>query len=70
MPAITVEDTLVLPRIPRPDPAASRVQSGHHRPPRALRDGHERETMRAGEDHEGGRLGVVPADQLAPRNHP
>ena len=26
MPAITVDDTLVLPRIPRPDPAASRAR--------------------------------------------
>jgi hypothetical protein len=70
MPAITVEDTFVLPRIPRPDPAASRVQSGHHRPPRPFVMHTSEETMRAGEDHEGGRLGVVPADQLAPRNRP
>ena len=26
MPAITVDDTLVLPRIPRPDPAISRAR--------------------------------------------
>ena len=28
MPAITVDDTLVLPRIPRPDPATSKVDLG------------------------------------------
>ena len=34
MPAITVDDTLVLPRIPRPDPAISRAaarRQGRHR---------------------------------------
>ena len=36
MPAITVDDTLVLPRIPRPDPAdlqAAAGRQGRHRPP-------------------------------------
>jgi hypothetical protein len=67
MPAITVEDTLVLPRIPRPDPAAPRGPVGAPSPhyvPFVMNT--REEIMRAVEAHEGGRLGVVPADQRRP----
>ena len=52
MPAITVEDTLVLPRIPRPDPTSR---------PRPVAK------LVTSEDYQGGRLGTIPADQLTPR---
>jgi hypothetical protein len=76
MPAITVDNTLVLPRTPRPDPTVStarpvaKVVTAHRQTEgvgfsvRRPRD----EIVQAIEDYQAGRLGIVPADQLAPRN--
>lgn len=52
MPAITVENTLVLPRVERPG-----LDSGVSRP-----------VTRCSRDYERGRLGTIPADQIAPRH--
>lgn len=61
MPAITVGDALVLPTLPIPDPTVSRP-----RPVAKVITAHRQaEGVRPVED---GRLGVVPADELAPRN--
>jgi hypothetical protein len=72
MPATTVDDTLVLPRIPRPDPAASTPRPADPRTDRLLRPfrmNTREEILQAIEDYEAGRLGIIPADQLAPRNY-
>jgi hypothetical protein len=66
VPAITVEDRFVLPAFPDPIPPPRGVQSGHHRRSLPFVMNTRGEIMRAVEDQEGGRLGVVPADQRRP----
>jgi Pirin C-terminal cupin domain len=66
MPAVTVEDILVLPRLDRHVGEAGVARPIVHYGPFVMNS--REEIAQAVRDFEQGRLGTIPADQIAPRH--